>query len=154
MELNLTVLNDRALIVLWADVMAELNTRGLTRSANNPVADYAERVVAEQLDLTLAGQSAPGYDATDAAGVRYQIKSRRHTRTRPSRQLGAIRNLDRREFDYLIAVFFDRTMNLAEMWKLPHEAVARRATYVPHTNSHRLVMNTEILADPAVERLV
>lgn len=72
--MNLTELGDRQLIVLWADVMAELNVRGLIRSANNPVADYAERVVAERLGLTLAGQSAPGYDATDAAGLRYQIK--------------------------------------------------------------------------------
>jgi hypothetical protein len=151
--MNLTELGDRQLIVLWADVMAELNVRGLIRSANNPVADYAERVVAERLGLTLAGQSAPGYDATDAAGLRYQIKGRRHTRMRPSRQLGAIRNLDRQEFDYLIAVFFDRTMNLAEMWKLPHEAVVRHATYVPHTNSYRLVMNAAAVVDPVVEQL-
>jgi hypothetical protein len=151
---NLEHLDDRELIALWADVMAELNRRELTRSANNPVADYAERIVAERFGLTLAGQSAPGYDATDEAGVRYQIKARRHTRTRPSRQLGAIRNLDHHEFDFLIAVFFDRTMNLAEMWKLPHDAVARHATYVPHTNSYRLVMNAEVLADSTVERLV
>src|SRR3982751_1460271 len=50
------------LFVLFARVMDELRRRGLVRSSNNPVADYAEHLAAAALDLTLAGKSDFGYD--------------------------------------------------------------------------------------------
>ena len=76
---------------VWARAMRELRNRDLIRSWNNPVADFAERLAAKELGLTLAPPVAQGYDATDTAGVRYQIKSRRLTPENKSRQLGVIR---------------------------------------------------------------
>jgi hypothetical protein len=151
--IDLGLLSDRQLVALWAEAITELRRRGLTRSNNNPVADYAERIVAMTLGLQLAGKSSRGYDATDAAGTKYQIKSRRITAENSSRQLGAIRNLDQQEFDYLIVIFFDHVLDILGIWRLPHSAVVRHAKYVPHTNSHRLVINARVLADPAVEKL-
>ena len=152
--MNLAELDDRALIRLWAAAMRELRTRGLTRSANNPVADYGERLAAEHLGLTLAGKSVRSYDATDADGLRYQIKARRITPENPSRQLSFLRRLDQREFDFLVVVLFDETLDMLGMWKLPHGIIAKYARWDVGTNAHILVASPRVLSDPAVERLV
>lgn len=60
---------------MWARAMQELRHRSLIRSWNNPVADYAERLVAQELNLDLAPPVAQGCDATDDTGRRYQIKA-------------------------------------------------------------------------------
>jgi hypothetical protein len=72
-------LDDDQVACVWARSMREMRDRKLIRSWNNPVADYAERLVAVRLDLELAPPVAQGYDAVDSSGRRYQIKSRRLT---------------------------------------------------------------------------
>lgn len=76
-------LTDEQVGQVWARSMRELRDRELIRSWNNPVADYAERLVAEELRLELAPPVAQGYDATDAAGTdtrSRRVASRRRTR--------------------------------------------------------------------------
>ena len=63
--------------------------RGVVRTKNNPVGDYAEWLVTTTFGLALAGKSSAGFDATDDDGTTYQIKARRVTPDNPSRQLGA-----------------------------------------------------------------
>jgi len=138
---------------LWARSMRELRDRALIRSWNNPVADYAERLAAELLDLELAPPVAQGYDATDAAGQRYQIKSRRVTPQNKSRQLGVLRKLEQREFDYLIAVIFDEDLVIQEMWQLPYAVVVEFGKWVPTLNGHRIHAKGPILADARALRL-
>jgi len=48
---------DSELLVLHSQVLEELRRGGLTRTANSPVADLAERVAARALNLTLAEKS-------------------------------------------------------------------------------------------------
>ena len=47
-------LSDEEVGQVWARAMRELRSRSLIRSWNNPVADFAERLVAEHLELELA----------------------------------------------------------------------------------------------------
>lgn len=129
-----------------------MRSRGLVRSSNNPVADYAERVAAKELGLELAPKVAQGNDAT-SGGRRYQIKSRRLTAHNKSRQLGVVRKLQAREFDELIAVLFDEDLRLLEMWRVPHDAVAEYARWVPTLNGHRIHVKPPLTDDPRVERL-
>jgi len=63
--------SDEELLVSWADIMSELSRRGLIRTANNPVADYAEHLVAKLLGLSLEGNSKASYDAVGSDGIRY-----------------------------------------------------------------------------------
>ena len=147
-------LSDDELGPAWAAVMREMHTRKLIRSWNNPVADYAERIVALRLNLTLADKSARGFDATDSdEQVRYQIKSRRLTRENPSRQLGVIRKLEDNEFDFLIAAIFDEELKLSEMWSIPHEVVKEFAKYVPTLNGHRITVRKPLIDHDSVERI-
>ena len=74
------------LLQLWSRSLAELRTRGICRSANNPVADYAELLSTRALGLTLAAKSNTGSDAVDGQGQRYEVKARRITPENRSRQ--------------------------------------------------------------------
>ena len=132
------------LMRLYADVLAELRTRGVTRTANGPVGDYAELLFARAFCLTLGGNSGAHHDATDVAGVRYQIKARRVGTGPGSRQLGALRRLPEHRFDVLAAVLFDRDMHVLRAALIPHAVVLARAKRVEHTNSWRFMLSDAV----------
>jgi hypothetical protein len=145
---------DEELLQLYGRLMEELRQRKLIRSSNTPVSDYAEKIVCEKLKLSLQRKSSKGHDAIDEKrGTKYQIKARRLTRHNKSRQLGVIRNLDQRLFDYLIAVFFDEFFNIIEIWRIPRETIPMYSRYSPHQNGHILVLTGEVLEDKTVTRL-
>lgn len=138
----------------WARIMTELRERGILRSSNNPVADYAEYIVAEKLHLQLTPNSNKSFDAIDpVTGIKYQIKSRRNTRYNSSRILGVIRNLDTADFQYLIAVIFDENFNVLYMYKISKEIVKKYAKYNKHQNGHILRLDDSVLKDELIERL-
>jgi len=152
--LNLSSLSNRELLQLYSRLIEELRQRKLTRSSNNPVSDYAEKIVCEKLKLTLQAKSSKGYDALDEkSGTKYQIKARRLTRHNMSRQLGVIRNLDQRLFDFLIAVIFDESFKPIEVWRIPRETIPKYAHYSEHQNGHILVLTGKVLEDDAVTRI-
>lgn len=144
---------DQELLKLYSELLEELRKRRLTRTNNNPVADYAEKVAVEHLGLKQAHKEAKGYDATDGEGGKYQIKGRRITRHNSSRQLGVIRNLDDNLFDFLIAVVFDEVFNLCEMWKIPHSIIKRYGKWSHQQNGYVLHLQGNLLLDAEVERI-
>lgn len=142
--------SDRQLLSAHCELLAALKARGVVRSANNPVADYTESLVSRALDLRLEAQSRAGYDARDAAGLRYQIKGRRLTAHNASPQLGALRNLDREPFDVLAAVVYDAGLVVRYAALLPIAVVAGLSRYSAHSNSHVLIFRRSLLDDPRV----
>lgn len=66
----------RELLAEHVRIMSKLRTRGVSRTNNNPTSGYAEWLTSQVLGLTLVENSSTGYDATDAEGKRYEIKSR------------------------------------------------------------------------------
>ena len=98
-----------ALMNQYAAVLITLNERGVIRTYNSPVGDFAEWLVSQKLGLRLEKNSARGLDATGSDGLRYQIKCRWERTDFPtpqSRELGVIRSLEKNQFDFLIAVIF------------------------------------------------
>ncbi len=138
------------LMRLYADILAELRSRGVTRTANSPVGDYAELLFARAFEWTLTGNSAAHYDATDASGIRYQIKSRRIGNGSGGRQLGALRNLPEAGFDMLAAVLFDRDLGVLRAALIPFATVAARAKRVEHMNAWRFMLNDAVWDVPGV----
>ncbi|WP_374417157.1 hypothetical protein [Ectopseudomonas oleovorans] len=132
-------------------ILGELRRRGVCRSANNPTGDYAEWLVKERLALTLAGPSAKSFDATDASGLRYQIKARRRDPGSRGNHLSAIRDLDARGFDVLVAVMFDSDWSVKFAVKMPHERVVALATFKDHVNGHVLQLRPSLLHTAGVE---
>src|SRR5215212_1820024 len=115
--MDMTTLTNEEVFGLWADALKELRRRGVTRSANSPVADYGELLAAKRLGLELAGNSSAAYDAINPVdGTRYQIKARRMEVGEKGPQLSAIRNLDQGGFDYPIVVMFEEDLVVSSMW--------------------------------------
>ena len=103
-----------------------------------------------KLGLTLAGNSASGFDAVDSDGRRYQIKGRRLTPQNSSTELSAIRNLPDRPFDFLIAVVYRPDFTVDYAAQVPYEIVEQLAKYSKHTNAYRFLMRRNVLNDARV----
>lgn len=147
--LELQNLSASELFGLFAKIMAEMRQRSIVRSSNNPVADYAEYLVASALDLKLVGPSTTGYDATDSKGQRYEVKARRMTRG-PSRQLSAIRGLGKQHFDYLAGVLFNEDFTVYRACLIPFEVIGEVSIHREHVNAHIMHLSDSILKRPDV----
>ncbi len=154
-DVTLASFSDKELLRLYCNLMEELRHRNIIRSSNNPVSDYAEKIVAERMNLTLAEGSNKGYDAIEKeSGLRYQIKSRRLTKHNNSKQLGVIRHLDQKLFDYLIAVIFNESLEPEEIWQVPSDIISKYSKFSQHQNGHILILTGKILQDEEVKRLL
>jgi hypothetical protein len=143
-------LTNRELLVLYGRVLDTLRARGTTRSANNPVADYAEGMCAMALNLKLADKSATGYDGTDPGGHKIEVKARRITKENGSRQLSAIRGIDKQHFDYLAGVLFNADFSVMKGCLIPYSVVQQHGTNSEHTNSHRFLLRDSVWSLPGV----
>ncbi len=155
MAINLVSLSIHDLLILQGAAIDELKTRGVVRTKNNPVGDYAEWLVASALNLTLAKNSAVGYDAVSRSEPvrRYQIKARRVTASNPSRQLGVIRNLELKDFDDLIAVIFNDLYEVNEAFLIPHAVISEYSSFRKHVNGHILHIRGNLLLDSRVQNI-
>jgi hypothetical protein len=135
MAIDLKQTSTRDLFNLYVATLSELRDRGVTRSTNNPVADYAELLFKDALCLDRTPKSTKGHDATDKAGRKYEVKGRRMTAHNTSRQLSALRSLDKKHFDFLGGVLFRADFSVLRACLVPHEQVLANATYRSHTNS-------------------
>jgi hypothetical protein len=90
--------------------------------------EVGEYEAARLLDLNLADARAPGYDATDKFGRRYQIKARAFSEAgrRKSQHLGSIK-LDH-EWEAVLLVLMDESLQTLEIWEADRSAVADALT--------------------------
>lgn len=151
--MNLRELTIPELLRLQAAAIEELRAREVVRTANNPIGDYTEWLVSTALGLTLTGNSSAGYDAISRTGIRIQIKGRRVTAKNPSQQLSAIRNLDEKDFDELVAVIFNDDFEIVEAVAIPHEVVGEYSTYRKHVNAHILHIREKLLEDSRIRSI-
>jgi len=151
---NFKNMNEQSLLNLYSDLMEDLREKQLIRSSNNPVADYAEKVAVDYMGLHRAGKEERGYDAIDDNRRKYQIKGRRITKHNSSRQLGVIRNLEEKLFDYLVAVVFNEDFSVGEIWKVPYRFVEKNSRFSEHQNGHIFYAKPDILSGgKGVERI-
>lgn len=136
--------------MLFGATLTELRLRGVTRSTNNPIADYAELLFERALRLKRAERSTKGYDALDHGGLKYEIKARRVTAQNSSRQLSALRGLDQKHFDFLGGVLFNENFSVHRACLVPHRRVLSNSTYVPQTNSWKFFLLDSVWALPGV----
>ena len=150
-NINLESTSVGELLALYARILSELKTRGVLRTANNPVADYAEFLVRTALSLEAAPNSEKGYDATDADGKRYAIKARRQTKGPRATRFSAIRGLEDGHFDYLVAMLFKEDFRVHRAAILTHEAVTKRAYWQKHVNGWILPLNDSLWIDESAK---
>jgi hypothetical protein len=124
----------RELLSDYGAILDELRRREIVRSSNSPLSDYAELLFCKAFAWSRENNSAAGHDATDGAGIRYQIKGRRLTRHNASRQMSAIRNLDNTPFDHLAGVLVDEAFQVIRAAIIP---VARGSHAIRARDAHQ-----------------
>jgi hypothetical protein len=149
---SLAQYSPKELLRLHGSILRELRHRCIARTSNNPVSDYTEWLVSEKLNLELAPKSEKGFDATSRSDeCKYEIKARRVTTANKSRQLSAIRDLQGRHFDFLIAVIYDEDFEVLLSLKIPHRVVVDKSTFVAATNSYKLEAKDSLQNEAGVE---
>lgn len=151
--MDLNEFTPKQLLQLQAQITNELQARDIVRTQNNPLGDYTEWLVANKLSLSLANNSKAGYDAIDEQGVKIQIKGRRITPKNKSTQLSAIRNLEEKDFDLLVAVIYNENFDILQALCIPHGVVAKYAKYRKHINGHILFIQGSLISEPEVKCL-
>jgi hypothetical protein len=136
------------LLALYATTLDELRERGIVRSANGPGGDYAELLFVHAFGWTRVKNSVAGYDAVDAAEMRYQVKSRRLHHPTTSRQLSALRNFPDAPFDFLGGVLFNKDFSVMRAAIIPYKVI--QARFSKHTNSSIFLLEDRIWALPGV----
>lgn len=144
-------LSPAELLILYDDVTEELRDRGLTRTANNPVADYSELLFCEAFGWRREENSKKGHDAVCDRGRRYQVKSRRPTRRNPSREVSVLRGLVEKRFDMLAGVLFNPDFTVARAILLPHQAVLELSTYADSKKGWRFHLRDSLWSLPEAE---
>lgn len=133
------------LLRLQAAAVEELRRREVVRTRNAPLGDYAEHLFAKAFGWELTVNSATGYDAQDNQGTRYQIKARRLRNNRAGeRQLGVLRGLPDKAFDYLATVLFSSDFAVRRAAIIPHAAVVSRAMHIKHVNGWRFLLEDAV----------
>ena len=135
MPIDIRTLPTREIFSVFVGVLDELRSRKIIRSTNNPLADLAEVLCEKALSLQRAPKSTKGYDATDDAHRRYEVKARRLTAHNASRQLSALRALDEQHFTFLAGVLFREDFSVMHGCLVPYKQVLKHATYREHTNA-------------------
>ena len=130
-----------ALLALHESINEELKKRKLINSKNNIVADYSEYLVCKALHLVPATGSNKGFDAKDNIGNKYEVKGRRPTKSNKSVQLGALRDLKSKHFNFLVCVIFENSYKVHSCYLIPHSVVVYYAKHRSHTNSERFIFN-------------
>ena len=148
---GLQTMSEQALLTLHSRIIGELKSRGVVRTFNNPVGDFAEWLVSNTLGLTLTENSQAGHDAIDADGVRYQIKSRFIPDQKTVPQLSALRGLDGDPFDRVIALLFDAVYDVSLAVEFPIAVARKYGKYRQHTNAHIIRLSGGILNDTEVK---
>ena len=136
------------LLRLYKSVLLEMEQRGVLTTKDSPIGGYGEWLVQRAFGGERQGNSNKSVDVITPAGVRLQVKTRWLPAEHDSRQLSAIRNLEKMGFDYIVAVLLDKDFGVAEAYQIPHAVVKRLATKARHTNSYRLVLTPKVCRDP------
>lgn len=145
---NLSALSNRELLTYHAAILKELQSRGVVRTQNAPLGDWAEYEFCRLFNWKMAANSEKSIDATANDGTTYQIKARRVTAANRSRQLSFIRDLD--GFDTLAAMIVDEEYNVILAALIPAEIVRENSSYVASVNGYRFIFRDSVMELPGV----
>lgn len=137
------------LVGLYGEVMVEMRRRGIVRSANNPIADIAERLVATHYGVDPEPPNSKTYDVVSADGATIQVKALRRT-SKSRRNLSPLRSLD---FDYVAAVIFASDMQLEAVLLVPVDVVREYMRWSNTWGANCLSITDRLQNDHRVGRL-
>ncbi|MFS0912346.1 hypothetical protein AB3M89_11170 [Microbacterium sp. 179-I 3D2 NHS] len=124
----------------YAQILAELRARGVVRTANAPLGDYAEHIALSVYGGTLAQNSAKSYDLVAADGRTIQVKARTVS---ASTRAGAVFSVFR-SWDFTVAtllVLDSRTYALKRAHEMSPDQVKQASRWSEHVRGHLLAVS-------------
>jgi hypothetical protein len=150
---DLSTFSESGLFALYRAVLSELRHRGVIRTENAPVGDYAEFLVATALGGQLAPNSEKSWDVCGQDGEKLQVKARVVSDpAEPGQlQLSPFRSFG---FDFAVIVLLSATdYVVSQASKVPRYVVETSAVYRQHVNGHVLFARPEIMSHPDATNL-
>jgi len=141
---DLSALSESGLFSLYRAILRELRSRGVIRTENAPVGDYAEYLVATALGGQLAPNAEKAWDVL-SNGEKLQVKARVVSDpAEPGQlQLSPFRSFG---FDSAVIVLLSATdYAVSRASKLPRHVVESSAVYRRHVNGKVLFARPEIM---------
>ncbi|KPG70642.1 DUF6998 domain-containing protein [Enterococcus sp. RIT-PI-f] len=146
--------SNEELLMLYSEILTELNHRKVVRTYNSPVGDYAEWLVCNTLGLQMANNSNKGFDAIDPkCGLRFQIKSRWVRGPLNKICLSPIRAKDADDFDILLVILFDASFGVQHVYQMESKLVMEYGKWRKHLNGYILRMSFGLRSDSRVEEI-
>ncbi len=102
----------RDLLALWGAIMSELRRRDVVRTANNPIGDIAEALVAEHFRGVRQSFSNAGWDVSTTDGQRLEVKGIRLDEVRTRSNLSPIPATS--TYTAVVVVIFDEALRVTE----------------------------------------
>lgn len=139
-------LND--LLNLNKEISDELKDRNLVRTSNI-TGDLGENLFRLAFGWKLENNSNCAYDATDAEGLKYQIKTRKSENG--TIQFGAIRDIEHHAFDYLAILVLHDDYSVRYAALMPQQLVKKYCKHQDYTNSELPIFNlSQLQKEPSV----
>ena len=158
--IDISNLSTQQLFELHSEIEDKLRKDEIICTANKPTGELAEFLFLKAYPKwKKAANSQAGFDAIGPAPnkLRYQIKGRRLLKPNGSRQLSAIRNLEKGHFDFLAGLFFNRDYSIHRAALIPHRVLLslfkerKHIAFQIHTNSHVFLLVENIWERPGVK---
>lgn len=133
----LEAISTPALLRQYAGILAELRARGVIRTANAPVGDYAEHLAQQVYGGTLENNSVKSHDLLSGASQRIQVKARAVGKaSNRTTKFSTFRSF---EFDLACFLLFDsRTYDLIWARELAPDVARSLARHSDHVNGDHL----------------
>jgi hypothetical protein len=145
---DLSTFSEPDLFSLYRAILSELKRRGVIRTENAPVGDYAEYLVATALGGQLAPNSEKSWDVLGKDRKRLQVKARVVSDlAEPAQlQLSPFRSFG---FDSAVIVLLSATdYAVSQASKVPRYVVESSAIYRQHVNGKVLFARPPIMGHP------
>ena len=145
------------LLAQYAAILTELRARGVVRTSNAPLGDYAEYIALEVYGGALAPNSAKSYDIAAADGRLVQVKARAWSPAmRAGESFSVFRSFD---FDVAVLTLFDaRTYEIRWAKEMTPEQIKAVARWSQHVRGYLLSIAAAerdgIDVTPAFERVL
>ena len=145
---DLSAFSESGLFSFYRAILSELKSRGVIRTENAPVGDYAEYLVATALGGQLAPNSEKSWDVLGDNDEKLQVKARVVSDpAKPGQlQLSPFRSFG---FDSAVVVLLSATdYAVLRASKVPRDVVESFAIHRQHVNGKVLFARPEIMGHP------
>jgi hypothetical protein len=139
------------LLAQWAAIMRELRRRGVVRTANNPIGDIAEALVAGHYGGERKGFSNAGWDVTTPEGERLEVKAIRLDEVATRSNLSPVPPSS--TYTAVIIVVFDGDLRVTEAFRVPRATVESLFKPRKRDGARIIRVGRRLRDDPSVETI-